>query len=459
MQTDSFESVSLIFDFFNKRSHNVGKSKTFRAAAIAAVIAGPLTAAMATNGYFSHGYGMKAKGMGGASVAVTDSAFAGANNPAIAAWAGNRLEAGLDLFMPSPRGYSRTGSGGFGAGSIDAAQDSDSNLFYVPEFGYNRAISDRMGVGITIYGNGGLNTDYAGGKINCGAGAGTANALCGSGKMGVDMMQLVIAPTIAYKMNDAHSIGVSPLIVQQQFKADGVQAFDNAPGFPPMTGAPGKVTNNGYDSSNGVGLRLGYLGKLSQNLNVGVSYAPKISMSKFDKYKGLFADNGNFDIPENYTVGANYQASPTVAVALDYSFIKYSGVPSVGNPSTNAAALGSANGPGFGWADINVWKLGVQWQATQKFLMRAGVNVGDNPVKSRDVTFNILAPGVVTTHYTLGGTYAVSNETDVTFAYMYAPSNSVSGSSMFNNLAPGSGGTETIKMSEQSLGVQVGWHW
>jgi long-chain fatty acid transport protein len=36
--------------------------------------------------------------MGGASVAMTDNGFAGANNPAVAAWAGNRLELGVELF-------------------------------------------------------------------------------------------------------------------------------------------------------------------------------------------------------------------------------------------------------------------------------------------------------------------------------------------------------------------------
>ena len=35
------------------------------------------TDAMATNGYFPHGYGMAAKGMGGASVAMAQDAFAG----------------------------------------------------------------------------------------------------------------------------------------------------------------------------------------------------------------------------------------------------------------------------------------------------------------------------------------------------------------------------------------------
>jgi long-chain fatty acid transport protein len=388
---------------------------------------------------------------------MTDNAFAGANNPAIAAWAGNRMELGVDVFMPS-REMSRTGSGGLGAGSIDAAVKSDSNVFYVPEFAYNRAISDKLGVGISVYGNGGLNTDYAGGQINCGAGANTANVLCGSGRLGIDLMQLVIAPTIAYKVSDAHSFGVSPLFVQQTFKADGLQAFDNAAGFPAMTSAKGSVTGNGTDTSSGFGLRLGYLGQLNDQVTVGASYSPKISMSKFSKYAGLFADGGNFDIPEMFSLGAAFKATSNVTLAVDYERIKYSAVPSVGNSSSSAALLGTPNGKGFGWSDIDVWKVGVQWATTPALTMRAGVNVGGNPVKGADVSFNILAPGVITTQYTVGGTYALSKDSEVTVSYLYAPSNSVSGTSMFDGIAgAGAGGSETIKMSQQSLGIQFGW--
>jgi long-chain fatty acid transport protein len=63
-------------------------------------MAGLATSAFATNGYFSHGYGMKAKGMAGASTANIDDAFGGANNPATMAFAGNRMELGLDVFSP-----------------------------------------------------------------------------------------------------------------------------------------------------------------------------------------------------------------------------------------------------------------------------------------------------------------------------------------------------------------------
>lgn len=414
----------------------------------ALLAAGPV---QATNGYFAHGYGIKAKGMGGASVAMTDNTFAGANNPAAASWAGNRIEAGVDLFMPE-RSMSRTGGG------LNASVDSDSKQFLVPEFGYNRTINDKLSAGVTVYGNGGMNTNYPGGQINCGAGP--ANVLCGGGKLGVDLMQLIVAPTLAYKLNDSHSVGISPLLVYQIFEANGLQAFDNAPGFPPMTGAPGKVTNNGYDASSGIGVRIGYLGKLNDRFSIGASYSPKIRMSKFDDYAGLYAGAGRFDIPENFTLGASFVVTPAVTVALDYSRINYGGVASIANPSTNQAPLGSANGPGFGWADINVWKLGVQWQASSQWTLRAGLNGGDNPIQARDISFNILAPGVITKHVTLGATYTLSPKTEVSFAYMYAPSNSTSGTSMFDALmGPGAGGTETVKMSQQSLGVQFGWRW
>ena len=55
--------------------------KTLLAAAAAMAFAPAL--ALATDGYFSHGYGMKAKGRGGASTAMATDAFGGANNPAM----------------------------------------------------------------------------------------------------------------------------------------------------------------------------------------------------------------------------------------------------------------------------------------------------------------------------------------------------------------------------------------
>jgi long-chain fatty acid transport protein len=428
------------------------------------------TPSKATDGYFSHGYGMKAKGMAGAATAATADAFGGANNPAQMVFVGNRIDFGVDLFSPQ-RSASRSGS----AVGIDGSADSDSTLFAIPEFGYIKLIDPKLALGVTVYGNGGMNTDYPGDQIPSGTACGPAtgpgtgfnpapgpyNLLCGNGRLGVDLSQLVVAPTAAYKVSDNHAIGIAPLFGYQRFKIEGAQAFA---GF---SNSPSNVSNQGYDTASGWGARIGWLGRITDELTLGAAYSTKVAMSKFDKYKGLFAEAGGFDMPENYNVGLAFKATPTVTIAADYQRINYSKVKSVGNPSSLllncaggdvSACLGGSNGAGFGWQDVDVWKLGVEYRYSDQLTLRGGYNHSDNPIQSKDVTINILAPGVVQDHLTLGFTYTFQGGGELTAAYMHAFQNSVSGPSFFNNFtAPASSGNETIKMYENSLGIAYGW--
>ncbi|MEO5697002.1 MAG: outer membrane protein transport protein [Burkholderiaceae bacterium] len=404
--------------------------------------------ALATNGYFAHGYGIKAKGMGGVSTALAEDSFGGANNPASMVWVGNRVDLGIDWFRPT-RDAERSGAG---FPTLNGRVDSGSKNFFIPELGYNHMMSSDLSLGVSVYGNGGLNTDYPQGDFNCGAGP--ANMLCGSGKLGVDMLQLIVAPTVAYKLNARHSVGASLLLGYQRFKAEGLQAFDNAPGFPPFTGAPGSVTNNGYDSATGVGLRVGWQGQLSDMVTLGASYSTKVNMGAFDKYRGLFANAGDFDIPANYSIGVALRPNAQWTIAADFNRIEYSKVGAVGNPSSTPLPLGAANGPGFGWRDVDVFKLGVAYKVDERLVLRAGLNHGTNPVQSQDVTFNILAPGVVQNHLTLGFTHASSNDSEVSGSLMVAQRKSVSGPSLFNAvLGPGAGGNETVSMRQIAVGL------
>jgi long-chain fatty acid transport protein len=403
--------------------------------------------AFATNGYFPHGYGMKSQGMGGASTALAQDSYGGANNPASMVWVGSRLDVGAAWFSPV-RDAERSGAM---MPSLNGKVSSDREHFLVPEFGYNRMLNNDLSVGVSVYGNGGMNTTYPQGDFNCGGGA--ANLLCGGGTLGVDLMQLVIAPTVAYKLNAQHSVGASVLLGYQRFKAQGIQSFDNAPGFPPFTGAPGSVTNRGSDSATGAGLRIGYMGRLNDAISIGASYSSKVNMGRFDKYKGLFAGAGDFDIPSNYSVGLAFSPNADWTIALDYGRINYSGVAAVGNQSMPVAPLGADNGPGFGWKDIKVIKLGASWSVNPNLTVRAGYNKGDNPITASNVTFNILAPGVMTAHYTAGFSYALSKESEVTAALMVAPRVTVSGPSLFNGFMGGAAGNETIGMRQMSLGL------
>jgi long-chain fatty acid transport protein len=410
-------------------------------------LAGMAGSAFATNGYFSHGYGMKAKGMAGAATASYDDAFGGANNPASMAFAGDRLDLGVDLFNPN-RSAERTG-----LGPLDMSVDSDSEYHLIPEFGMTKQMSSALALGVTVYGNGGMNTDYAGGQIPAGVcGPVAANMLCGVGDLGVDLIQLIVAPTVAYKVAPNHSIGVSPLLGYQAFEANGLQAFGG------ISSDPTKLTNNGHDDAFGYGVRIGYMGKITPTITIGAAYASKMDFEEFEEYAGLFAEQGDFDIPENYNLGVAWQATPAFKLALDYQRINYSDINSIANASLVPFLLGADNGPGFGWQDIDVWKLGAEYKYSQQLTLRAGWSHGDNPITPADVTFNILAPGVIEDHLTLGFTYTLASGNELTMSYMHGFSSDVSGASILPAFMGGApAGTETIEMDQNALGIQYSW--
>jgi long-chain fatty acid transport protein len=412
-----------------------------KALAAAAVIAAfSPAAAFATTGYFAHGYGMKAKGMGGVGIALPQDSLAAATNPAGMALVGNRFDIGLDWFRPD-RGAEITGSPVPGLnGSYDGNGTQD---FLIPEFGYNHMLRPDLSLGVSVFGNGGMNTDYKTSPFT---------ALGGASPAGVDLMQLFIAPTVAYKMG-AHAFGLSLNLAYQRFKAEGLQPFDN----PFFSSSPGNVTNNGYDSSTGWGVRFGWTGQVLPTLTLGATYQTKTKMGKLDKYKGLFAEQGGFDIPENYGVGVAWKAMPALTLAADIQRINYGDVASVGNTIdclfAGACQLGANNGAGFGWQNTTVYKLGVSYEMSQSLTLRGGYATLKQPIPQSQTFINILAPGVVEQHLTLGGTWTLPNKSEVTVAYMHAMENKVNGSGSIP--AALGGGEANLRMSEDSLGI--GW--
>ncbi|HUW45299.1 MAG TPA: outer membrane protein transport protein [Dehalococcoidia bacterium] len=403
--------------------------------------------ASATNGYFSHGIGIKAKGMGGVGIALSQDSLAAATNPAGMVLVGDRMDLGVDWFRPdrtttwqkdNPWGMAGAKAGDYNSGSKD---------FLVPEFGYNMMLGEKMSLGISVYGNGGMNTDY--GQIVIAGG--TTNTYS-------NLEQLFISPTVAYKLSPEHSIGVSLNLVYQTFEARGLQAFQSQSSY------SGDVTDRGKDTSTGAGLKFGWTGQISPEVTLGATYQFKTKMSKFDKYKGLFAEQGGFDIPETYGVGIAVKASPKTTVAADIVQINYGGIRSLANqgttfPLVSATPMGADNGSGFGWKDQTVYKLAISHQYRDDLVLRAGYNYAKMPITENNTFFNILAPATVEQHLTLGATWTLANKSELSVSYMHAFDKGINGP---NN---GLGGNPTasligypvnLKMNQDSLGIAYG---
>ncbi|TCJ14912.1 aromatic hydrocarbon degradation protein [Parasulfuritortus cantonensis] len=363
--------------------------------------------AQATNGTMPHGYGIKAQGMGGVAIALPQDGLAAANNPAGMAFVGNRLDLGLAVVMPKPEAS-------FGGVQYDG--DGDKAI-PIPEFGYNRVLDDRQSVGVSVYGNG-VSTKYdtsiLGGP--------------GSGDDGAQLTQIIASPTYAYRITPRQAIGISADLAYQRFRVQGV---------PDSTGVEGQ----GYDSSTGVGFKVGWLGQVSEQLTLGAMYSSRVRMGKLDKYRNLLANSGQFDVPERYGVGFAWRPTQDLTIAGDVLRINWGDIDSLGNALTDAE-------PGFGWRNQTVSRLGVAWQARPDLVLRTGYSHGTQIVSSDSATLDYLAPVTPQRHLSLGATWTLDAQNEISFVYARAFGSKVDGT------GPSTG--VSVDMAQHWVGVAWG---
>ena len=215
------------------------------------------------------------------------------------------------------------------------------------------------------------------------------------------------------------------------------------------------MTNTGHSYAAGGGVRVGWLGELNKAVSVGATYQSRTYLSKFNRYSGLFAEHGGFDVPSNFAGGAAVKLGSKTTLLYDEERILYGQVKSIANTLASTSPLGSDNGPGFGWHDINVVKTGIDYDVNPALTVRGGYNHGGVPFDSSQTFFNILAPAVTKDHLHVGATVTLNGGKEISFAYIHAFNNTVNG---VNSIpAPYGGGNANLSMYQNSFQVAFGW--
>ncbi len=365
-----------------------GTMKEVTAALVATGLVAFSSAAMATNGYFTHGVGTDSKGMAGAGVGSPENlgGIAAATNPALAVFADEKWQVGLAIFSPR-RSYTTSDSLAQGQGGAftlsEGKYDSDNEAFPIPYVAKNWKLSEDSALSFVFYGRGGMNTEWNSGQsatFDFGFGPTEVPGLYGGGlpalmggqaqvAAGVDLMQAFVSVNYAAKVSETLVIGFGPIVAVQLFEATGLPAFSGytqtfADGFPgyfqtayaaciqaggdPLTcnqaaqgqaqlqalGDVTSLTNNGHDMSTGFGGTIGIWGG-TDRFSYGLAYQSKLSMSDFDDYADLYAQAGGFDIPSTIKAGVSFRVSDSARINLDVERINYSDVDSVHNPIMN----------------------------------------------------------------------------------------------------------------------------
>ena len=174
--------------------------------------------------------------------------------------------------------------------------------------------------------------------------------------------------------------------------------------------------------------------------------------------------DGDFDVPPTLWAGIAVGLTNKLTLVTDYQKIWYEEVDSISNDVQNLFAcptaglggtdfdscLGGNNGGGFGWDNIDILKIGLQWQTHPDVTMRFGYSHSDNPIGSDQVLFNILAPGVVEDHITLGATIKIKNMGEINLEAMHALHSSVKGANPFDP-------TQEIRIEMDQFEIGLGW--
>lgn len=384
--------------------------------AVLCVMMGVVPSAYALNGIRVIASGSIHRSLGGAGVAKPLDATAIVLNPAGMNAVGHRFDADITVGFPQVS-MDTTAAAGNATSSQDEGAILPSTGVVFPFW------NNKMAFGLGAFVTSGFGVDYPASRLPTAA---TANAYDTTTRYG--LMKFI--PALSYKIRDDLTVGAALHFDYAFFHTDSATA----------TGA--QTAGRGrFDPAVGAGGSLGVIYEPYDWLSAGVTYTTRQYFEKFDRYGDLLL--GSFDMPQEVTAGVAVSPFDSLWVMGDFRWINWSGVGTLGN--TPAAG-------GFGWRDQYVFMLGTQYNFKDRFnlpvTLRLGYNYARSLIPASAAYSNMLVPGILEHHVTMGLGYEVSKKTSVNVSYTHDFEKTVT--------ATGTGAGSTLKVKADLASLQLG---
>jgi long-chain fatty acid transport protein len=380
--------------------------------------------------------GVKSLGRMGAVMASPVDSFTVAYNPAGLSWVEPQLNVGGHLIYQ--KGQSQITGNDVSNGSFD----SHANAFFVlPEIGAcQHYYQKNWTIGIVAYTRDFLKTDYS-----------RAFPQFGTSKLELEYEHETISPAFAIKFGRYHSLGVSVDLMVQRLRVNGLQNFANSL----FSHHPSKVTNKGYDYSFGVGVTVGWTSHFWDCATLSLAYSPAISMSDFNKYKGLLAGKGHFHIPERYMIGLAINILKNWVAEVDAELVPWNKYPALDHSLDeiyHIQPFGRKNGVGLGWRDQVIWRMGTEYTFLDHCIaLRLGYQHSRSPVRGSQTFFNLLTPNLIEDWVSIGMSWDTCWIGEFSFYTTYGFENNAFGSHSIPCFL--GGGNANLKESRVNFGL------
>jgi len=383
------------------------------------------TATFAQAGHIMQGVGSVNMSMGGAATAQPlDISGALQWNPAaISVFDSKIINFDIGAFFSSPE-LSSTAGPYTGLTKDDRGASPMPALAYV----YGKEGSKHT-FGVSAFGISGFGVTFPENMTNP---INAPQSMGGFGHVESDYMLLQIGLAWAYELTDNFSIGVQPTINYAALEL--APNPISPPDFPVEMGGTGK----GYPTSDkasaiGVGAQFGVFYNSPSGFKLGASYktAQKFNDLEFENtyIGGSPAPDVafNMDYPAILSFGVGY-SNETIDLALDYRSVDYENTDGFAEKGWQIAESGPMTGyptgavKGFGWKNINIISVGLQYKGIEKLPLRVGYTYSSNPIDSELAFFSIPATAIIENAFQFGASYPISDNFKLNGVYHYGTS-------------------------------------
>ncbi|MGQ0619340.1 MAG: OmpP1/FadL family transporter [Panacagrimonas sp.] len=391
------------------------------------------------SGLYTNGSGIKSLGAGGLSLVLAEDSYTLASNPAGASAMGWRQDYGLDFQAVQPE--ARISGNLLGP---DKTFGSRLHGFFIPQGGFARPLSERVSIGATAF-YGGFGTEYEPSPYR---------RFLGQKRASIQLLQAGVSFAAAYLVAPRQSLGLALNLSYQMVEVEGVQSFalllpsENRRHF----------SNQGIAGAPGLGFTLGWLGEITPQLLGALAYRSKTWSRRIKEYEGLLPEQGRVEFPQNLSAGLLWEFVPGAYIGYEFQRVFYTSEAATGNSFDGqiigAEPFGSDHGPGFGWNNQNLHRLGLGWRCTERLSLRAGHADATQNVPASQTLLAALAPSISQRHYTLGATYRFASHWELSGYWSYSPHTVVRGEGSIPLLI--GGGEADIDLRSTSMGFSFG---
>jgi long-chain fatty acid transport protein len=245
----------------------------------------------------------------------------------------------------------------------------------------------------------------------------------GFGRIESDYGLFQMGFTWAYDLTENLSLGIQPT-----FNYATLELMPNPTANP---------SNFGYASADkastwGYGAQFGLFYHSDNGLKLGASYKTKQKFQEFE-FENTYLDGqkatSEFEMnyPSIISAGIGYSAG-NFDFAGDYRYVSYENTEGF----STSGWTETASVAGFGWENISIVSLGIQFKGIEKLPLRAGYTYNTNPIPDELAFFNAPATAIIQNAFQVGFSFLPSESISIDATYHHGMSSGSTGGPMYN---------------------------